>query len=280
MEKTFRLTAVATAAVIGIGVAALVATITAPTPTVSGSMPMAGLVSVLSLALVGYGTLVATSGRKVSRRFDDLDAANAELEASLRATLVRSLTDELTRVGNRVAFNEALRSQLGSRKRREIAEPLSVVMLDLDDFGVINKDLGWGAGDEVLRTVAQRMVNVVRRESDVVSHAPTNAGDEKPDGFRWGGEEFFLLLPGTDLEGAQTVADNVAAALRDAPVVVFDTNGQRHEITVTASMGIVDAAEVDHDLASLTNTLSARLHAAKAQGKDRAVATSPSLVAV
>jgi diguanylate cyclase (GGDEF)-like protein len=121
--------------------------------------------------------------------------------------------DSLTGATNRRGFmDRLLRAQSDAEAQ---AEPLSLVMVDLDHFKRINDEHGHGVGDAVLREVAHRMRRQIRR-ADLLG--------------RLGGEEFAILLPDTDLVGARTQAEHLMAALRSQP---FPAVG-----TVTASLGV------------------------------------------
>lgn len=109
--------------------------------------------------------------------------------------------DELTGIGNRRAFEEALDDEVARAQRLEL--PLTVAMLDIENFKRINDEWGHLEGDKVLRRVAKAIDSELR--------APDRC-------FRWGGDEFALILPGTSEEGAPYVAERlrnkVAAACR------------------------------------------------------------------
>ena len=104
--------------------------------------------------------------------------------------------DALTGLGNRRALDEALIAQVALTTRT--ARPLSALVGDLDAFKQINDRHGHHDGDRILREVAATMRDVVRI----------------PDScFRWGGDEFVVLLPETDLAGAETIADRISTAV-------------------------------------------------------------------
>jgi diguanylate cyclase (GGDEF)-like protein len=109
--------------------------------------------------------------------------------------------DDLTGIGNRRAFEERLEDELARARRMKL--PLSMAMIDLDDFKLINDEWGHLEGDEVLRRVAAAMSSELR--------TPDRA-------FRWGGDEFAILFPGATSEGAERAAERlrnkVAAACR------------------------------------------------------------------
>lgn len=104
--------------------------------------------------------------------------------------------DPLTGLLNRRAFNEALAHAVD--KARASGEPLSVVVCDVDDFKDINDRFGHLEGDRLLRAVADSLRRVLRG-ADVA--------------YRWGGDEFALLLPGTDAAGGAHVADRIRLAV-------------------------------------------------------------------
>lgn len=113
--------------------------------------------------------------------------------------LERTLTDGLTSLRNRGAFMDHLSAQMEVAVRH--ARPLSVLILDIDHFKPYNDDFGHLAGDEVLRQVAEILEHVARR-SDFVA--------------RIGGEEFGIILPETDREGARVLAERFREAIDKA----------------------------------------------------------------
>ncbi len=116
----------------------------------------------------------------------ELETANLKLERL--ATL-----DGLTQLANRRFFDETLRREW-SRARRE-KQPLSLIMCDVDFFKLYNDHYGHQKGDECLQTLAQCMQNCLQRAADFIA--------------RYGGEEFVIVLPNTDSDGAQKVAENL-----------------------------------------------------------------------
>jgi diguanylate cyclase (GGDEF)-like protein len=124
-------------------------------------------------------------------------------------------------------------------------EPLSLAVLDVDDFKRVNDEHGHAMGDTVLRHVADRLLRSCR-ETDLV--------------YRFGGEEFVLLLPATGPEAARRILERVHDAVREARADVP---------SVTVSAGIA-AAPLDAEGADeLYAAADAALYAAKRDGKDR-----------
>lgn len=163
-------------------------------------------------------------------------------------TLVR--TDMLTGLANRREFMTRLEREAHRQSRS--GRPLSVVMFDVDHFKRVNDTWGHPAGDEVLARVGQILRSHTREQVDTAA--------------RYGGEEFVLLLPETDLVGAQHVAEKISAKLRDQD---FVTNGQTFKIT--QSVGI--AQVVEGDVGWALKVADRNLYQAKQAGRDRIVAT-------
>lgn len=124
--------------------------------------------------------------------------------------------DALTGVGNRAALEQTLATELGLAQRH--GGPFSLLLIDIDHFKSINDRFGHAAGDEALRTVAKRLTELTR-SSDAV--------------FRYGGEEFVILLRNTDVKSAAILAERLRAAIECAPVRCND-----NVINVTISSGL------------------------------------------
>ncbi len=153
-----------------------------------------------------------------------------------------SITDPLTGAYNRRYFVERLEHEIGRFKR--YGDQFSVIMLDLDHFKSINDDFGHDKGDEVLVGTVSTIKSRIR-SIDVLA--------------RWGGEEFVLLLPQTDKEGAYALAEDLRLKLREKDYSI----GRK----VTASFGITSIF-----LGDTVDTIMKRaddmLYTAKASGRD------------
>ena len=165
------------------------------------------------------------------------DALAAQLEH-------QAFHDSLTDLANRALFNDRVRRAL-SRARRD-GGCLAVLFVDLDDFKVVNDNLGHGAGDRMLREVAARLRSCLR-EHDTVG--------------RLGGDEFAILAEDTDLATARRLADRVIATLA-APFPLV--GGQ---VTVRASVGIAIDERLALDEAQLPRNADIAMYAAKSRGK-------------
>jgi diguanylate cyclase (GGDEF)-like protein len=165
----------------------------------------------------------------------------------------QALVDSLTGLANRRLCTAALEKELARAER--FGEPLALVLTDIDDFKDINDRWGHPTGDEVLKAVAQTLQASVR-EIDLAG--------------RWGGEEFALLLPGTDLNGGHDLAERVRRKLVRKKFVA--PNGER--IRVTASFGVAafpQAATQEHLVAASDGAL----YEAKRSGKNRVAVAEP-----
>ena len=163
-----------------------------------------------------------------------------------------AIHDQLTGLYNRLELLDML-AHTGAQSRRS-GKPLAMLMLDIDHFKRVNDQHGHLVGDQVLRQVAQRAQDRLRR-SDVLA--------------RYGGEEFLALLPDTDQEGAIVVAEAIRQAIEAAPMVAAGT-----AIPVTISIGVHAGVFGDApDAADAMIAASDRvLYQAKQQGRNRVVA--------
>ena len=160
----------------------------------------------------------------------------------------RANFDPLTGILNRSAFLEAFEYLSAS----PINYPLGLIVFDLDNFKRVNDTYGHQAGDRVLQEVAKAVRRNIRR-TDVFA--------------RWGGEEFVLLLPKTDLEGAKKVAEKLRKALEDLVIEPFG-------IRVTASFGVTEI-EPREDLDTAFARADKALYRAKRRGKNRVEVEPP-----
>jgi two-component system cell cycle response regulator len=181
---------------------------------------------------------------------------NERLVRELRSL---SLTDDLTGLGNRRAFDEALRREVARARRFD--QPLSLALLDLDHFKQVNDTLGHDAGDSVLVSFAGRL-RTVARLSDAI--------------FRYGGEEFVVILFGTPLGGGVRFAERLRAA-----TMVQSLAAGGHRVAVTVSVGVAELAVADDDSGlTLFTRADAALYKAKRAGRNRVMAEEEVAIAL
>ncbi|WP_417775891.1 diguanylate cyclase [Stutzerimonas xanthomarina] len=190
--------------------------------------------SIEQVCLIIYDvTDVATNRRQ-------LQAANQELQRL-------SSTDRLTGLFNRGHWEEMLRQDYARHRRYE--RNAALVMFDIDHFKKINDSYGHQAGDAVIQQTAE-LVRQSMRDADIAG--------------RYGGEEFVVLLPDTDSEGALTFAERLRQSI-EAHEVVHDG----HSIRFTVSLGIADLSEPTSGYAQLIERADNALYSSKAAGRNQ-----------
>jgi len=206
-----------------------------------GALPMqAGWLGAFNLILFGHTFLLVVLVVAMSKE-------RLELEQRTKAQ-----TDPLTGALNRRAFM-ARGERLIARHQHEEAT-LSLLFLDLDHFKALNDRFGHSGGDDVL-TCFVGLVNACIRPTDFL--------------FRMGGEEFCCLLPYTDTEQAQRVAERIRQQVEDASVIV---GGMPAKATV--SIGIASTEEFGYDLDTLIRHADSAVYAAKRAGRNRVEVSS------
>jgi diguanylate cyclase (GGDEF)-like protein len=199
----------------------------------------------MSATLVANRKEIEDANRRLQRQNQELQGANEVLEQL-------SITDGLTKLHNHRFFQDYLTREI--KRVRRSTEPLSMLLLDLDDFKRLNDRLGHAAGDQLLKAVA-RTLNDSVRESDFLA--------------RYGGEEFVVLAPGTDLDGAVHLAEKIRAAVAESSFIVDDS---MRIVKVTVSIGV---AQYQGDRKAFFANADRALYRAKAEGKDCVVADAP-----
>lgn len=212
---------------------------------------------------------------RVAERTRDLTFALDRQEQLTAELAEQSVRDPLTDVYNRRFADEEL-DRLVSRAARS-GRPLSVAMVDLDHFKAVNDTLGHAAGDVVLRRVADAIVDETRRGDTVV---------------RWGGEEFALLMPDTDLAAAVDVAERVRVRIERRGVDLRTEDGADRggTVRVTVSAGVAvwpdpgapperspDGSADPIDPADLVADADRRMYEAKRSGRNRVVPAAAAL---
>jgi diguanylate cyclase (GGDEF)-like protein len=192
-----------------------------------------------------------------NQRFSEQEQANLEsLLAALlypmrntllyRAATQSALRDPLTDTGNRIAMDQTLQREIELARRH--MQPLSLLMLDIDHFKQINDTHGHGAGDDVLKAVAASIKNQLRNVDMV---------------FRYGGEEFLILLSNTSREAAALVGERLRCA---AQTEDYPADGCTVELTVSLGCSTLLPGE---SAESLLRRADSALYVAKREGRNR-----------
>jgi diguanylate cyclase (GGDEF)-like protein len=207
----------------------------------------ADLVGAIRAVASGSGLLSAEASRpvleEISRLYERERERNQELEQSVTQLQALSITDWLTGLKNHGYFFDRLSEELERARRYD--RPLAVVMADIDDFKAINDNYGHSTGDAVLRGMGEAFRRQIR-EVDIAC--------------RVGGEEFGILMPETDADGAIQAAERIRLAVADHPMPGV---GQ-----VTVSLGV---SVFPHDAQTSKDIVEAAdraLYSAKRSGKN------------
>ena len=163
-----------------------------------------------------------------------------------------SLLDGLTGIANRRRFDQYLEMEWQRCSRN--AQPLSLVMGDVDFFKAFNDGYGHGRGDECLRAVARVFGMALRRPADLAA--------------RYGGEEFVCVLPETDQDGARIVADQVMAQMADLAIPHAYSAISGH-VTVSVGIATVGRPSLGRSWKSLVEEADMWMYEAKGRGRNR-----------
>ncbi len=178
---------------------------------------------------------------KIKQLQDDLRRSNELL-------LDLSITDYLTGLFNRRYFMESLSREMTRSERSN--HPLSLIIMDIDHFKQVNDRFGHTKGDHVLQEVAKRISGELR-SYDIAA--------------RFGGEEFIVILPESDVNDATVVAERIRTSIQD---LVFD--GLLSELTITISLGVCEKSmlpQISED--AFINAADDALYRAKLYGRNR-----------
>jgi len=168
----------------------------------------------------------------------------SDMSVDMKEIAVR---DQLTGLMNRRGFSEQSAMAYATARRR--LAPISVIMTDIDHFKTVNDEFGHAAGDEALVHFAN-MLGEDRRVDDIVA--------------RIGGEEFALVLPGTKIEEAISIADELCERMAVSPLAV-----DGRDVVMTASFGVAAISEKDTSLTDVIVRADRALYRSKRAGRNR-----------
>ena len=181
------------------------------------------------------------ANRLIVQKNEELLEMQSQLSSANQLLKERAETDSLTGLMNQKKMFEIVEYEINRAKR--YGNRLSIIMLDIDDFKVINDTFGHQKGDGILESLSSLIISSIRK----IDYA-----------FRYGGEEFVILLPSTGVEGAFSTAQRISESLK-----------RTNEIPVTISIGVAEwSDESVNDLLLEVDTL---MYEAKNTGKNRIV---------
>ena len=215
--------------------------------TLTGAGPTVSVV-------VGVGAALTVAAAALGRTIAPLVATQADLQERYAEAKADALRDPLTTLGNHRAFHEELDRQVEASLRYGV--PLSLMLIDLDEFKTVNDTKGHAGGDRTLRGFGQLLNTAVRRADRA---------------YRVGGDEFAVLLPHTDLEGARVVARRILAQALQPALRLEDLE------PVSFSAGLSSVPELANSRARLYSQADAALYAAKRGGRTDIVAYDPTI---
>jgi diguanylate cyclase (GGDEF)-like protein len=206
-----------------------------------------------SWVLAGLITLALIYVHSTTRitRNDYWESITNQIVAEERANLMEelSITDQLTQLRNRLYFDRKFDEEWNRSSR--IAAPLSVLILDIDNFKEINDTYGHLFGDECLRLIASTISSELLRASDCVA--------------RYGGDEFVALLPNTNEDETWTVAEKLVQAISN-----ISSNFNDEKLHMTCSIGgATTIPDYQDDKEYLLKQADAALYHAKSNGRNR-----------
>ena len=185
----------------------------------------------------------------IIRRFVSfIEASTAELEEMNMKLALSSVTDGLTRLYNRGEIERKIRSALDERKSQGMCNSISLIMMDIDNFKMVNDIYGHKEGDHVIQALAD-----VLRNTTIEIHSCALG--------RWGGEEFMILLPDSNAEDAVALAEKIR---QEFSSVSYETAGCQ-----TVSIGVTQAKDENAD--ALYSRVDKALYMAKTAGKNQVV---------
>lgn len=203
----------------------------------------------VSTFMVGVSILIffMIFANRYERAKQEVERYNKKLIEINKKLEELSRKDPLTGLSNRRDILEKIDYQVKLFKRTK--EPFALILGDLDNFKQINDIYGHNCGDMVLREVALKMVKLLRGQDTVA---------------RWGGEEFLILLPRTNREGARLIAERLRKALSETE---FECDGNKIRVSISFGVTVYDYSEDDINI--YLKKADEALYLCKASGKNQ-----------
>lgn len=192
--------------------------------------------------------------KKLEEQLEKSTGAMNELKKDMERVRQEAMTDGLTGLANRKAFNEQINNLL--KENAETGKSFTLLLLDIDHFKSFNDNFGHQVGDQVLRLVSRTLTDGIKG---------------KDMATRYGGEEFTILLPDTNLDAGIAVADSLRKALANKEIVNRSNGELLGRITMSVGVAQYYTGEKQEDLIERAD---AALYTAKHNGRNQ-VAAAP-----
>ncbi len=200
--------------------------------------------------LIEVTSTMKQSGEKITRKLEESTQEITSLKKNLQQVTTEAQRDFLTGAFNRKSFEQFTDEQMLAAKAS--GKDLCLLMIDIDHFKTFNDRFGHLLGDEVLKTVARTLTELLKGRDTVA---------------RFGGEEFVVVLPETPIEGAMKVADMIRTAIAGKELKRKDTG--EHFGTITISAGVARFRPDSDTLPTLIKRADDALYQSKRHGRNR-----------
>ncbi len=206
------------------------------------------------LARIEIQLKISRLQKEMEQKNAEMEHANLQLERANRMLRALSYLDGLTGIANRRHFEESLDQEW--RRAVRSGAPLSLLMVDIDRFKALNDAYGHQYGDDCLRQVALTFSDTLKRAGDLAS--------------RYGGEEFAVILPATELSGAASIGEVIRARVEELAIA----HDQSPFLVVTVSVGAASCFPTESGAStSLIDLADRALYQAKHAGRNRVATT-------
>ncbi len=209
----------------------------------NGTLPQ--IKEALADTVLRVGETFAEQKRDYEDRLQDLNSRMSNLRQDLVAAREEMKRDSLTEAFNRGAFDAAIVQSLNMHFI--LQQPVTLLMIDLDDFKSVNDSFGHAAGDDVLRCVGDCLARSFIRKNDMIA--------------RYGGDEFAVILTDTSAQHAASLVDRFLTTVRKIRIDGID------EINVRCSVGYTEMI-IEDTVKSIVNRADQALYKAKSEGRD------------
>ena len=189
---------------------------------------------------------------KIEERTFELEVTLRELQETNRQLELQSTIDGLTGVKNRSFFDKRYAAELRVSRRQQT--PLAVMMVDIDHFKLVNDTHGHLIGDQTLRQVAQLVDTLLKRPTDNIC--------------RYGGEEFALLLPNTNEEGAASLAETIRTGIAAMKIELPHNEVLRLTVSIGVASTVITPGHQENELLSAADQA---LYQAKTGGRNQVI---------